>query len=271
MSYFNVTKQNTTVVMKLSFCKHVSILVLIASVVLLNSGCTKNSDLPPIMIPVKHNIQGVWVGTASNATITIPYYLTIKPDGTCSFEGISTGNVENFGTGTWTLTGTAFTCRLTTLYGVSNNIGINQTVTGVFDTKAGTLTSLTWNDISPATDQGTFTLAKSQDQLQGVWGGTASNATITIPYYLTIKPDGTCSFEGISAGKVENFGTGTWTLTGTTFNASLITLYGVLNNIGIQQAVTGLFDSKAETLTSFTWKDIAPATDQGTFLLIRSN
>jgi hypothetical protein len=258
--------------MSSSFSKYLSILSLAVSVILFNSGCKKNSDpITPPTPTVNHNIQGVWAGTASNATITIPYYLTIKADGTCSFEGISAGNVENFGTGTWTLTGTAFTCQLTTLYGVTNNIGIKQNITGVFDTKAGTLTSLTWNDIDGATDQGTFLLIKAQNQIQGVWVGTASNATITIPYYLTIKPDGTCSFEGITAGNVENFGTGTWTLTGTAFNCQLTTLYGVTDNLGIQQVVTGQFDSKSETLTSLTWKDTGAATDAGTFLLVKSN
>lgn len=259
--------------MSLFPCKSLFILALTMSVILFNSGCKKSSVSPTHPDSV-YKVQGLWGGTATNSTtITIPYFLTVKPDGTCSFEGISAGNEEDFGVGTWALSGTAFTASLTTLYGVPGNIGIMQNVTGTFNSKAGTLTSLTWQDLPGATDHGTFTLTKTQSQVQGIWVGTATNSTaITIPYFLTVKADGTCSFEGISAGNEEDFGVGTWTLSGTAFTASLTTLYGVTNNIGIIQTVTGVFDSKAVTLTSLTWKDVsAGATDQGTFSLIKSN
>jgi len=259
--------------MNLFSCKYLLVPILAVSVILFNTSCKKSAVTPTHPV-ISYTVQGLWAGTASNnAAITIPYFLTVKSDGTCSFEGISAGNEEDFGVGTWTLSGTAFTASLNTLYGVPGNIGIMQTVTGTFDSIKGTLTSLTWQDLPSATDHGTFTLKKTQDQVQGIWGGTATNvANITIPYFLTIKADGTCSFEGISAGKEEDFGIGTWTLSGTTFTASLTTLYGVSNNIGIIQTATGTFDSKAVTLTSLTWKDVsAGATDQGTFALTTSN
>jgi hypothetical protein len=259
--------------MNLFSWKSLPVSILAVSAILFTSGC-KKSDVTPTHPVTSYTVQGLWAGTATNdAAITIPYFFTVKPDGTCSFEGISAGNEEDFGIGTWAISNNVFTASLTTLYGVPGNIGIMQTVTGTFDSKTGTLTSLTWQDLPSATDHGTFTLKKTQDQVQGIWVGTATNvANITIPYTLTIKADGTCSFEGISAGNEEDFGIGTWTLNGTAFTASLTTLYGVTNNIGIIQTVTGTFDSKAVTLTSLTWKDVsAGATDQGTFTLTAPN
>ncbi len=137
--------------------KSLLISFLAVSIILFTSGC-KKSDVTPTHPATVYKVQGLWAGTASNdAAITIPYFLTVKADATCSFEGISAGDVENFGVGTWTQNSTTFTASLTTLYGITNSIGIIQTATGAFDSKAVTLTSLTWKDVSAgATDQGTF-------------------------------------------------------------------------------------------------------------------
>jgi len=247
-----------------------ALLLMVISSVLFGSGC-KQGDIPSPVPVTEHKILGVWAGTASNATETIPYFLTLKPDGTCSFEGISAGNVENFGIGTYLVSAGAVTANLVTLYGVSTNIGVKQAVKGTFDIKAGTLTSLTWEDIFGATDHGTFKLAKTADNIQGVWVGTASNASEIILYFLTLKADGTCSFEGITADNVDNLGTGTYSVSGTALTASLNTLYGLITNIGVKQAVKGTFDSKAGTLTSLTWEDTFGATDNGTFILTKAN
>ena len=245
-------------------------ITILGVLVLLGSGCIKGVTPTPVVPKKDNHVQGLWIGTASNATISIPYFLTLKPDGTCSFEGISAGNQEDFGVGTWVLTDSTVTCSVITLYGLETNIGVKQNITGVFHSASGTLTGLTWTDIAPATDQGTFSLTKANDHIHGVWAGTASNATITIPYFLTLKPDGTCSFEGISAGNQEDFGIGTWTLNGSALTCSLTTLYGLETNIGVKQTVTGMFDGSALTLTGLTWTDIAPATDQGTFSLTKT-
>ncbi|MES2108069.1 MAG: hypothetical protein V4577_04950 [Bacteroidota bacterium] len=245
-------------------------LAIATSAILFGSGC-KQGEIPPPIPVTEHHILGVWAGTATNATETIPYFLTLKPDGTCSFEGITAGSVENFGAGTYSVSNGTVTATLVTLYGVSTNIGVKQSVKGTFDSKAGTLTSLTWEDIAGATDHGTFKLEKLGADIQGVWVGTASNAAETIPYFLTLKADGTCSFEGITAGSVENFGTGTYSVSGTAFTGSLNTLYGVSTNIGVKQSIKGTFDSKAGTLTSLTWEDTFGATDNGTFILAKAN
>lgn len=108
------------------------------------------------------SINGLWSGTIQDATsVPQPYNLSIKADGTISFEGIAL-NQEHFGVGTWTLTDSILTCNITTLYGLSYNVGIKQTLTAVFNNKTGILSSGKWIDIYPntATSSGTFMVKK---------------------------------------------------------------------------------------------------------------
>ena len=119
------------------------------------SSCKKSNDSPP----APKNVQGLWIGTASNANTTSPYSLSINPGGKVTFEWSSSGQ-EQFGAGTWTLVGSDFTATLTTLYGFPSNVGVQQTLTAKFDSKAGTLSDGKYKNASPSTESGTFAVTK---------------------------------------------------------------------------------------------------------------
>jgi hypothetical protein len=120
-------------------------------------GCKK--DTPNA---TTYSVKGLWTGTLQNATSgPQPYNLSIKADGTVSFEGL-VSNQEHFGVGTWTLTDSTLRCDVTTLYGFDFNVGIKQTLTAIFDGSNGTLSSGKWMDTYPSTSKnsGTFSLTK---------------------------------------------------------------------------------------------------------------
>jgi hypothetical protein len=119
------------------------------------SNCNKSNDAPP----APKSIDGLWVGSVSNATSSQFYSLSIKPDGKITFEGIISGQ-EQFGAGTWTLDGSDFSANVTTLYGVQSNIGVQQLLTAKFDAKTATLANGKYKNTNPANDSGTFILSK---------------------------------------------------------------------------------------------------------------
>ncbi|TWI78293.1 hypothetical protein IQ13_3975 [Lacibacter cauensis] len=106
------------------------------------------------------NIQGLWVGTIGNSSSSgVPYSLAIKSDGKITFEGYA-GNVYHFGVGTWTLSANTFTANVTTMYGISSNVGVQQRLTATFNPSNGTLTNGTYVNVNPANDNGTFAVTK---------------------------------------------------------------------------------------------------------------
>jgi hypothetical protein len=119
------------------------------------NSCKKDSTAP-----TNYSIEGLWTGTSENATSGPQFYsLSIKPGGTITFEGIG-ANQQHFGTGTWTLNGTAFTASVTTLYGISSNVGTKQTLTADFNASTGTLSNGKYVNIPPATGSGTFSVTE---------------------------------------------------------------------------------------------------------------
>jgi hypothetical protein len=122
------------------------------------SGCKKDCPVPPT---VTYSIRGLWEGTMTDAANQTAF-LSIKTNGTCTLENISPGTQENFNYGIWNLTGNTLTCTLTCPYGYLTNIGLQETFTGTFDSKLGTIKG-TFHLVSPAglTDDGTFSLTKA--------------------------------------------------------------------------------------------------------------
>jgi len=142
---------------KFYFMKHFNTLMFPRFLVLLVSvipfiSCKKSNDPPP---PPK-TITGLWVGTASNGSSTIPSYsLSISPGGKITFEWSASGQ-EQFGAGTWTLSGSDFTANVTGLYG--SNVGVQQTLTAKFNSQSGVLSDGKYKVTS--TDTGTFSVSK---------------------------------------------------------------------------------------------------------------
>jgi len=126
---------------------------------LIQTGCCKDDDdLSPA---TNHSIHGLWSGSSVSGTTTVPFFLSIKPNGTCFTEGIAPGTQENLGFGTWTLVNSTFTFDITWVYGYSTNIGLHVTGTGTFNSSNGTLTGTSLG-VAPsgATNNATFSLVK---------------------------------------------------------------------------------------------------------------
>ena len=132
-----------------------SFVILITLLAAFNS-CKKSNDPAP---PVQHTIEGLWIGTITNASASEPYNLSIKPDGKITFESIISGQ-EQFGAGTWTLSGSNFSANVTTLYGVQSNVGVQQRLTATFNSSSGALTNGQFTNTSPANDSGTFSVTE---------------------------------------------------------------------------------------------------------------
>jgi hypothetical protein len=123
------------------------------------SSCEKNDDTTKPVETPNYTIQGLWTGTITNASSSQFYSLSIKPDGSLTFEGFSSGQ-EQFGAGTWTLTGSDFVANVKTLYGFPNNVGVQQKLTAKFDTTTGKFTDGKCVNTSSSTDAGTFSLTE---------------------------------------------------------------------------------------------------------------
>lgn len=103
------------------------------------------------------NIQGLWIGDQQNATSGQPFSMSIKPDGTMSYEN-KIGSTQQFCVGTWTLTNNNFSCNTICVYGVSVFVGVTQNFTATYNSTTGDLINGTWRNISPNNNSGTFTL-----------------------------------------------------------------------------------------------------------------
>lgn len=106
--------------------------------------------------------------------------------------------------------------------------------------------------------------------ITGLWTGIIANANSSQAYSLSIKSDGKLTLHGFD-GSVEQFGTGTWTLNGTTFTANVVTLYGYPSNAGVRQQITATFNSATGVLSSGKYQNTSGASDSGTFTLVEVN
>lgn len=125
-------------------------------------SCKKDST--PTPIPT-YPIQGLWIGTylSDQYPALAPQYYSfiIKPDGTMICEARTEANAnQNLSKGTWTLTGTAFSCTYTNIWGSGSPsyIGLSQSANATFD-NTGKLTSGTFRNTT-TTGTGTFIMTR---------------------------------------------------------------------------------------------------------------
>ena len=120
------------------------------------TSCSKDDTAQP----TTHSVQGLWSGTLQHASApSSQFTMSIKGDGTATYENIILGT-QQFCSGTWTLSGTTFTCNTVCIYGLPGNVGVKQTFTAEFNTNSNTLGSGQWVNTFPAStaNSGTFTL-----------------------------------------------------------------------------------------------------------------
>ncbi len=126
-------------------------------------SCNKDTSTPNNSTTSATSIRGLWEGTETDPTHTEPIFLSLKTNGTCTLENISPGIQENFSFGTWSLTGSAFTCNLKCIYGYPSNVNLQMTYIGIFDSSAATIKgNFHLQSLSGVTDDGTFQLAKAK-------------------------------------------------------------------------------------------------------------
>jgi hypothetical protein len=97
--------------------------------------------------------------------------------------------------------------------------------------------------------------------IQGLYVGSVANSTSSQFYALSIKADGKLTFEGFTDNQ-EQFGAGTWTLQGSTFTATVTTVYGFASNVGVQQTLNATYSNG---VLSGTYQITSPVADSGTF------
>ena len=133
------------------------------------SGCTKETiknttdtvvvKTTDTVLYCAPSIKGLWTGTAQNTSSGQAFTMSIKADGTATYENVISGK-QQLCVGTWTLVNSVFTCNVVCVYGLSANVGISQKYTANFNSTTGVLSSGQWMNTSGATDSGTFTLTK---------------------------------------------------------------------------------------------------------------
>jgi hypothetical protein len=108
--------------------------------------------------------------------------------------------------------------------------------------------------------------------INGLWVGTATTTPVAIntPYYfsLSIYPDGTLSYKSVSAASTF-FANGTWSLVGTTFSFSVITV-NVPGGPQLTQTGTATYNSTNGTLTNGTVANV-PAGSSAVWSMSRVN
>jgi hypothetical protein len=123
-------------------------LALIFSVAIFS--CSKTNNAPT------YSIVGTWTGSltgVNEANFGLLYYsFIIKSDSTIATQSTGTDGKTYLGNGTWKLNGTNFSAK-----SVSN--GTAQTITAIFSSSRGSLTSGAWSNDN-GTDSGTFTMTR---------------------------------------------------------------------------------------------------------------
>lgn len=128
------------------------------------TGCTKETintvTKTDTVYKCTPSIVGLWTGAQQNATSGQPFNMSIKADGSVTYENIVSGT-QQFCSGTWTLSSGVFTCNTVCIYGFPAYVGIKQRFTANFNSTTGILSSGLWANTSINTDNGTFTLTKA--------------------------------------------------------------------------------------------------------------
>jgi hypothetical protein len=98
---------------------------------------------------------------------------------------------------------------------------------------------------------------KPKVTIAGVWAGSyfinGAPATDSFYYQFDIRNDGLVYSIGSGTNGTAGYASGPWTMTGTSFSATLTSLNGVTpENI---QTITATYDSAAGTLTNGAWID----------------
>jgi hypothetical protein len=107
--------------------------------------------------------------------------------------------------------------------------------------------------------------------IEGEWAGTyminGAPATDSFAYYFAIRSDSTVLTIGSGTNGTAGYAEGPWTLSGTTFSATLTSLNGTTpENV---QTVTATYDSTKGVLTG-TWLDVSGSdVGSGTLVLKR--
>lgn len=140
-----------------------SLAVFSSIIVSSQTGCTKETTNPvtktDTVFKCTPSILGLWTGSQQNATSGQVFNMSIKSDGTMTYENIAAGT-QQFCSGTWTLNNGVFTCNTVCIYGISAYIGIKQRFTANYNSTTGAISSGVWANTSINTDNGTFTLTK---------------------------------------------------------------------------------------------------------------
>lgn len=130
-----------------------------------------------------------------------------------------------------------------------------------------TLTGCTTDSTKSETNKNSF-------PIEGIWIGSYTedgSPELEKQYFSYIlKPDGTMIFDGKGNGE-QYIAVGTWSLSGKTLSTTYTNIYGENGiSIGVVQTSTSTWDSTGK-LVGGIWKNLAPATGQGTFTLTRVN
>ncbi|MEI9958473.1 MAG: hypothetical protein WDM90_19700 [Ferruginibacter sp.] len=109
--------------------------------------------------------------------------------------------------------------------------------------------------------------------IQGLWVGTYTidgQAALGQQYFsFVIKPDGSI-INDTKYNNQQNLALGNWTLSGTTLSCSFTNMYGQASNFGVSETCTATWDNSGK-LTAGIWKNVAPLSGSGTFVLTRIN
>lgn len=139
-------------------------------------------------------------------------------------------------------------------------------------TKTNNVTT-TIHDTTTVIVRDTVVLTTPKNPITGMWVGSYflnGDAVDSFTYQFDIRTDGTVYTVGNGTNGTAGYASGPWTLSGTTFSASLTTMAGVTPEN--QQTVTAKYDSVSGTLSNGTWVDTrGNGGATGTFSLRRIN
>jgi hypothetical protein len=116
-------------------------LILVASafsILLFSTSCEKSTDKP------SYPIVGLWIGTydvieGSEPATSLYYSYDLRSDSSILMQGLGADGNTYYGTGTWSLTDTAFSANISTTN--LSQEGVVQHVNAVYHKKNGTLSS----------------------------------------------------------------------------------------------------------------------------------
>ena len=107
--------------------------------------------------------------------------------------------------------------------------------------------------------------------IQGLWIGTYTDPDNISEYFsFSIYPDGTISYKGLGQDNLWYFANGTWTLNGTAFSCTVVTIN---EPSGSQhtQTYTATFNSANGTLTNGVGNDLTTPANTSVFTLTWAN